>query len=398
MCRATSNLQPSPFEFAAPTRIVFGWGRGHELAERIDRSVRRVFVVSGSRTLERSSTAQVLTQLAASGREVVHLARIDHEPQVADVDAAVAELHKHRPSSADALLAIGGGAVLDLGKAVAALALSREGASVVEYLEGVGSGLQLTGEQLALLAMPTTAGTGSEVTKNAVISSTSPPFKKSLRSPKMVAALALVDPELTVSCPAHVTAQSGMDAITQLIESFVSVRATPVSRAVCIAGLQGSLDALRRAVQDGNDRAAREQMSLAALLSGLALSNSGLGLAHGVAAALGVHCGVAHGLACAVLLPMAIEVNRHVAGQRLAESAELLLQRKFAAPQDAVEALLAELNRLYEAWRIPRRLREIGVASDQLPDIVDSSYGNSMSGNPLALAPQALSEILAAHW
>jgi alcohol dehydrogenase class IV len=246
--------------------------------------------------------------------------------------------------------------------------------------------------------MPTTAGTGSEATKNAVISSRARGFKKSLRSPLLLPPLALIDPELTASCPRPVTVASGMDAITQLLESCISVRATPMSQALSWQGMRGTLAALREAAHHPQSRAPREQMALAALLSGMALANSGLGLAHGVAASLGIHCGVAHGLACAVMLPVAIQVNREVAAVPLAEAAATLLERNFDTPERAIDELQAELSTLYEELGLPRRLGELGVPRDQISAIARDSFGNSMSGNPQSLTPPELSELLHANW
>src|SRR5262249_52038465 len=199
--------------------------------------------------------------------------------------------------------------------------------SVLDYLEGVGKGLKIVNTPLPVLAMPTTGGTGSEVTKNAVVSSYDPPFKKSLRSELMLPRIVLVDPELAVSVPPHVAAWTGMDAITQLIESYVSRRATPATQQMAWTGLRQAATNLVDAFRDGASRSAREGMAMAALLSGIALANSGLGMAHGVAAALGVHCQVPHGLACAVMLPTAIEVNRALEGMeaKFAEIASAML-------------------------------------------------------------------------
>jgi alcohol dehydrogenase len=242
--------------------------------------------------------------------------------------------------------------------------------------------------------MPTTAGTGSEATKNAVISSYDPPFKKSLRSESMVPQIVLIDPELSVSVPPSVTAHTGMDAITQLIESYLSRRAQPIPQALCLQGLELALPAIVDAVENGRLRQPRECMAQAALLSGMALANSGLGLAHGVAAALGVHCRVPHGLACAVMLPVALEVNRDVCQAELAKLASLLPRRALSSEAAAADAFIEHIREIGRRLQIPSRLSELGVTREQLPDIVGSSRGNSMNGNPRDVTDGELSRIL----
>ena len=295
---------PLRYDLVVPQRIVFGWGRRREIGDLAASLGRRVLVVSGSRTLERSGQlAELFDLMRAAGVEVVHAASISHEPEVADVDRLTAELIRKNPGAGDFVIGIGGGSAIDLAKAAAAMATNRDSNSVADYLEGVGRGLKIARLPLPMLAIPTTAGTGSEATKNAVISSYDPPFKKSLRSDQMVPRIVLSDPELTVSMPPEVTTHTGMDAITQLIESYISRCARPIPQALAIHGLQNAIPALTEAVADGRCQWARETMAHAALLSGVALANSGLGLAHGVAAALGSICRVSHGLACAVMLP-----------------------------------------------------------------------------------------------
>ena len=324
MPQTANNLN---FDLLMPRQIVFGWGRRAELADRAKTVGRRAFLVSGSRTLQSNGCIdEIADALRTANVTVEHLATISREPEVADVDAAVEKLGPLHVRDGDFVIAVGGGSAIDLGKAVAAMAANRDGESVCDYLEGVGRGLQIVNPPLPVIAVPTTAGTGSEATKNAVISSYDPPFKKSLRSDWMVPRIVIVDPELTLSTPRDVTAHSGMDALTQLIESFISRRAKPIPQALCRQGIELALRYLVEAVENPESRPAREAMSYAALLSGIALANSGLGMAHGVAAALGVHCRVPHGLACAVMLPTAIEINRDVRSKEIAEMDEIVVQ------------------------------------------------------------------------
>lgn len=388
------------YDYLAPQKIVFGWGRRHE-AGRLARELgRRAFMVSGSqRLVETGVIDQVAADLAAAGVQAVRLREIHHEPQVPDVDEAATALVEHGAGDGDLVLAIGGGSAMDLGKAAAAMATNAAGPSVREFLEGVGTGRSIDRPPLPMMAMPTTGGTGSEATKNAVISSHDPPFKKSLRSDWMIPRVVLVDPELAVSLPPRVTAQTGMDAITQLIESFISRRAQPIPRALCIEGLRRALPAIIDAVQNGASRSAREAMAHAALLSGLALANSGLGMAHGVAAALGIVCDVPHGLACAVMLPAALEANRVVAEADLAilaRAVNLGDSHRAVARGDAESAgaFLERIKSICQAIEIPDRLSALGVRGDQIPGLVAQSRGNSMSGNPRDINDGELALIL----
>jgi alcohol dehydrogenase class IV len=385
------------YEFLSPARIVFGWGRRAE-AGRLARDLgTRAFLVTGSRTLERLGKVDELCEaLRQAGVSVVRLASIEREPRVADVDSTLVQLLAHQPAIGDFVVGFGGGSAIDLAKAVAALATNRHGVSVRDFLEGVGCGLAINQAPLPLLAIPTTAGTGSEATKNAVISGDDPPFKKSLRSDRMVPSAVLIDPELTTSLPPHVTAHTGMDAITQLIESYISRRARPIPRALALSGLSLAGRALPEAFHHPTNRPARERMAHAALLSGMALANAGLGMAHGVAAALGVHCQTPHGLACAVMLPVALRANRPVCEEALAQVARPLTGRVSLSRSAAADAVIAFVDGLCDELRIPRRLSQIGVRREQLPELVRSSRGSSMDGNPRALCDDELRDILSA--
>lgn len=391
---------PITYDFLSPARIHFGWGRRKEIGETAGSLGRRAFLVTGSRTLEANgSLEEIESLLQKSGLETVKLTTISHEPETRDVDATVEKLFSHtlKPDR-DFLIAIGGGSAIDLAKAVAALATNRQGDSVADFLEGVGKGLQIEQQPLPFLAMPTTAGTGSEATKNAVISSYNPKYKKSLRSEKMIPDVVLIDPELSVTTPPKTTAYTGMDAITQLIESSISRRAKPIPKALCLHGLSLAAGAIVEAVENGTSRSAREAMSHAALLSGIALANSGLGMAHGVAAALGVHCKIPHGLACAVMLPVAMKTNRDACETSLAEIGRVLAgsqnERELQSDHEAADFAVEWVRSTCQRLQIPETLHELGVEKKQISDIVTSSRGNSMNGNPRELSDAELTEIL----
>jgi alcohol dehydrogenase class IV len=380
------------YDFLSPTRICFGWGRLAEVGPIARPLGRRAFIVLGSKALAGAGIVDRLSGLLRpEGIEAVHLVTIDREPRIEDVDRAAAALS---PREGDFLIGIGGGAGMDLAKAVAAMATNRRSPTVRAYLEKIGSGLPLAEDPLPVLAIPTTAGTGAEATKNAVISSQDPPIKVSLRSDRMLPRAAIVDPELTLSVPPAMTAASGMDAMTQLIESLISAKAQPIPQALARGAIPLAVRSLERAVRDPGDRGAREDMAHAALLSGLALANSGLGMAHGIAAALGSICGVAHGLACAILLPAALEANREAREAEIAEIGRLLSGRTIPGDEEAAREAPRAARALADRIGIPRRLRDMGVRPDQVPAIVQGSRGSSMSGNPRPIDDRELQAIL----
>lgn len=384
------------YEFIAPRQIVFGWGRRREIGELARAVGRRAWVVCGSATVARDGVlAEIRRLLHDEMIDSVELMRLAHEPEVTDVDLAVSQLTDEGIREGDFLLALGGGAAIDLAKAVAAMATNRASSTVRDYLEGVGRGLRLENDPLPVVAMPTTAGAGAEATRNAVISSYDPPFKKSLRDSRLMPRLALVDPELTVTVPAPTTAASGMDAITQLLESCLSRKAQPIPQALAMQGLRLALPSIAEAVRNPTSQLARQRMAHAALLSGMALANSGLGLAHGVAAALGVHCRVAHGLACAVMLPAALRVNRVERRAELALLARGIFGISPALSEErAVDALIERIECLQREIGIPARLSDLGVRADQIPAIVRDSRGSSMSGNPVELGDEELTAVV----
>ncbi|MCS7237139.1 MAG: iron-containing alcohol dehydrogenase [Thermoguttaceae bacterium] len=390
------------YEFVAPRQIVFGRERLRELPDLVKTVAQRVWLVPGSRRLvARGVVAQIVAALRDAGVYVFELPVIDHEPLVGDVDRWAEGMLRQGVIAGDAILAVGGGSAIDLAKALAGVIGEALGSRsdrpprIVEFLEGVGTGRKIQHPPLPVIAVPTTAGAGAEATRNAVISSHDPPFKKSFRDSRLMPQIVVVDPVLTVDLPADITAATGMDAITQLVESYISKRWQPIPRALALQGLKLAVKALPRAVRDGSDLEAREAMAHAALLSGMALANSGLGMAHGIAAALGVHCQIPHGLACAMLLPTAIRVNAEVCPNELAELARYVYGEE--APQDARAAslfLADKMDQLCQMVGIPRKLSQVGVTPEKIPAIVRDSRGTSMQGNPRELSDQELTRIL----
>jgi alcohol dehydrogenase class IV len=304
-----------------------------------------------------------------------------------------------RVHGADAVLAVGGGSAIDLGKAVAVLLAS--GGDPLDHLEIVGRGRPITRPAAPYVAVPTTAGTGAEVTANAVLSSPGHGLKASLRSPLMLPRVALVDPLLTVACPPAVTASAGLDALTQCLEPFVSVRANPVTDALAAEGLRRAAAGLRRAYADGSDVAARTDMAACSLLGGMALANAKLGAVHGLAGVVGSAFAVPHGLACAALLAPVVEANvrrlraEHPDGPALARyerAARLLTGRPDATVADGVDWLRETVRRL----AVPG-LGAYGLRQEHFGDVAaKAARASSTQGNPVVLGPDELRAVLAA--
>jgi alcohol dehydrogenase class IV len=377
------------FEFATATRIIFGEGKAATLPELAHSFGVRALVVTGA-SPERA--AAIVSALAAQTLAV------PGEPTVEQVREGARRV---RDAACDVVLAIGGGSAIDAGKAIAAIATN--GGEPLEFLEVVGKGRTITVPPLPFIAVPTTAGTGSEVTRNAVLGSAEHGVKASLRSPLMLPRVALVDPELTYGLPPAVTAYTGLDALTQLIEPYVSARANPLVDALCADGIARVAGALGRAVLDGADRDARRDMALASLFGGLALANAGLGVVHGFAAPLGGGWKAPHGALCAALLSHGMAANvaalrarapQHPALARYTAIACLLTGRNDASAEDGIEwvrALSAELE-------IPP-LRAWGIAASDLPGVVEkAARASSMQANPLPLTGEELQAVLTAAW
>ncbi|MCY4465482.1 MAG: iron-containing alcohol dehydrogenase [Chloroflexi bacterium] len=378
------------FEFATATRIIFGDGTADQLPELAGALGGHALLVTGAKPARHSQHIDALSRVDLPCT-VVSAA---DEPSIAAIEAARAEAREAR---CDLVIAIGGGSVIDSGKALAAL-IPNPG-EALDYLEVIGAGEKLTVSPLPFIALPTTAGTGAEVTKNAVLSSPEHGLKVSLRDNRMLPDIALVDPLLTHSLPPVATASTGMDALTQLLEPFVSHLANPLTDALCEAGLRRAGRSLRRAVAEPNDADARADMALASLLGGLALANAKLGAVHGFAGVLGGLTGAPHGTVCAALLPGVMQANMTALAERAGDSpalpkyrraARLLLGSSDATAHDA----LAWINETSGLFDIPR-LGELGLHKTDFAEIVAKSQASSsMKGNPIALDAQELEAIL----
>ncbi len=375
------------FEFATATRIIFGEDTAGTLPELARTFGVRPLVVTGA------SSERVAALISALSAETFAV------PAEPTVDLVREGARRVQAAACDVIISLGGGSAIDAGKAIATIATN--GGEPLEFLEVVGKGRAIAAAPLPFIAVPTTAGTGSEVTRNAVLASPEHGVKASLRSPLMLPRVALVDPELTYGLPPAVTACTGLDALTQLIEPYVSARANPLTDAICIEGMKHVAGSLRRAYRNGTDQQARRGMALASLFGGLALANAGLGVVHGFAAPLGGSWKAPHGALCAALLPHGMAANvaalrtrmpQHPALERYTAIARLLTGRADAAAEEGIEwvrALCGELN-------VPP-LRTWGITEADLPGVVEkAAHASSMKANPLPLTGEELLALVTA--
>jgi alcohol dehydrogenase class IV len=377
-------------DLTVPSDIRFGAGRVSEVPGVLaDLGASRVLVVTGRTTSRADGIRSALNDAEISS--VVF--GVVTEPSVERVRAGLDLLLE---TGCNAVLGFGGGSALDVAKAVAVLATS--GTDLMDHLEIIGAGRPLERPGLPCVAVPTTAGTGSEVTRNAVLSGGG--VKASLRSPLLLPKVALVDPDLLIGVPKPTIAASGMDALSQLMEPLLSQRANPFTDALARDGIRRSARSLRRAYQEGmDDSGVREDLAMASLFSGICLANSGLGVVHGLAAALAARLSAPHGAVCAATLAAAVDVNlralrerapEHPALPRITEVATLLTGRSDATAEDAI----AWLQELTGALSIPG-LASYGLSHDQIDAVVTAAQNaSSMRGNPIKLSDQEVSEIV----
>lgn len=378
------------FEFATATRILFGNGTVKEAGVLAAEMGSHALVVGG-KTPARAEPLMAIFQAAGVNSKYFP---IPDEPTVEMVDQG---MQSARKAGCDMVVGFGGGSAMDAAKAIAIL-LSNPG-DIYDYLEVIGRGKQFSQPSLACIAIPTTSGTGSEVTKNAVIASPKDRVKVSLRHNTLLPRLALVDPELTHSAPPKTTAFAGMDALTQLIEPFVSPKANPLTDGLCREGLRRAARSLRKAYRDGSDAAAREDLSVASLFGGLCLANAGLGVVHGFSGVMGGMYAIPHGALCARLLPYGTEVNYRALKARDPHSPALGRYHELASiltgKDDAsIEDLVAWLQALVSELKIPT-LGDFRVPGADFPTVVLlSRRSSSMKANAIQLSDEELKEIL----
>jgi alcohol dehydrogenase class IV len=380
------------FEFATAGRIIFGQGTQEESGSLAGELGKRALVVHGSNA---ARTKPLLASFDAAHIEYSCF-EVRGEPTVEQIADGV---NQARLAESELVIGFGGGSVIDSAKAIAGL-VTNPGA-IMDYLEVIGKGKQLAVQGLACVAIPTTSGTGAEVTRNSVLASLEHRVKVSLRSPFLLPRLAIVDPKLTIDLPPSVTASTGLDALTQLIEPYVSVRANPVTDGFCVEGMRRIARSLRQVYEQGHDLKAREDMALASLLGGLSLANAGLGAVHGFAAPIGGMFHAPHGAVCAALLPWVTEVNLRAMRERANDSeclsrydsvAKILTGSEKATAADGIR-WITELGKTFQI----AGLRTYGVTESDIPMLVEkAAKASSMKANPVVLTRDELTEALQA--
>ena len=390
------------FSIAKLPRIEFGSGSFNRLPDIIAGYGNSILIVTGGKSFRNSQKwKHFIDELNERGIIWEHVT-ISEEPSPLLVDEIVQTFTDY---AFEVVVGVGGGSALDAAKAIAGLLEVQR--SVMDYLEGVGPELAYEGPAIPFIAVPTTAGTGSEATKNAVLSIQGENgFKKSFRHEKLVAEYAVVDPDLLESCPPSVIAANGMDALTQLIESYVSSRSNVFTDALAISGLRAARDGLIPLYQQsGQSIEAREKMAYAALISGITLAQVGLGSVHGLASPLGAYYPIPHGVVCGTLVAAATQVNiqgmlerepDNRALSKYARIAEVMCERRIRDRETAWNELLMLLNNWTEELQLPR-LSKYGVKKEGLDTVVASSRGSSMKTNPIILTDEEIKSILIAR-
>jgi len=360
-----------------PGRVIFGTGVVGEIGAIASTYGERAYVVYGGKSsLKNGNLDKVVDSLNSAGEVVKKIGGISHDPDENLVAETVERIGDYKP---DVIIGLGGGSVIDVGKAVSILITN--GGSVSDYWKG----REFIKSSIPYIAVPTTAGTGSEVTKNAVITARDKSFKKSIRSENMIPDIALVDPSLTLGAPEDVTVSTGLDALIQNIEAYTSRNAGPITDTLALRGIELSGKYLKKAVKNPDDLEAREALSLSSLYGGITLANAGLGLAHGLSHPIGIHFGLAHGKACAVVMSKVIEYNYSARKERYNKIGMLLSGRP-----DAVAAF----NELTDFFGISRHLTHYGIKKEDIPMLVEGSKGGSRNYNPVPHSDEVVAKIL----
>ena len=378
-------MAPINFELRHPPKVTFGIGTFQKLPS-FTHSYSKVAFVIGSRTL---SDLGVLEHILSDVHGDHHQILLPKgEPTLELVDTLTKELTSFSP---EIIVAIGGGSTLDAAKASSVLMTQQGRTDVIAYLEGIGDGKAITQSGIPLIAVPTTAGTGSEATINSVVASPRHCVKKSLRHPHLLPNQVVIDPTLQVTCGFTTTLNSGLDAITQCFESYISCRATPHTRLLSLEGLRTGWNAINQVLLSPDDITARSSMAYCAYLSGVALANGGLGVAHGLASSLGVAAGITHGHACAILLPFAASYNAAYCD----DDYTLISQTLGISPD---QGIVAAIESLTASYGITKSFLSLGISKSDLVEVVSSSFGNSMRGNPYLPCTEELIEALLGYY
>jgi alcohol dehydrogenase class IV len=380
------------FEFYSADRLIFGSGSFSQLGIIAKQQGTNALVILGKNALRKTGIINRLVKLLEENNIRFSLLEgLAHEPDVDTIDHGV---EYAKTIGCHFIIGLGGGSVLDTGKAIAGIITN--GGTVTDYLEGVGKGKEFIHPALPYIAIPTTSGTGSEVTKNAVISSSDPiiKFKVSIRSPILIPKIALLDPELTLSLPPEPTAYSGLDALTQLIEPYVSHKANPFADALSISGIRLIGESLSDAYHSGTNLVAREKMAIAALFSGYALANAGLGAVHALARPLGAYYQIPHGLACAILLPEVMDLNLKYQLFKYADIGRALTGKPLENQDIAAYAGLDAVRKLNEELKVPKDFKAYQIKTADIPLLIEGAQGASLRDNPRELSDEDLTILL----
>jgi len=378
-------------EFCTPGKIIFGLGGLSQVGAEAKRLGNKVLVVLGRSAMRKSGALNRLTRLLKENNlEYIVYENIPSDPTVETVDNGA---NFARKESCNLVIALGGGSVLDTGKAISAM-VTNEG-SVADYQEIEGKGRKFKTKPIPFIAIPTTSGTGSEATKNAVITNTKLGLKKSIRDPWLIPEIALVDPELTLSLPPYVTAICGGDALTQCVESYLGKKSQEITDVLALHAIGLIGKSLVKTVKDGKNLEARKNMAMAALLSGLCLSNSGLGLAHALSHPLGVYYKIPHGLSCAVLLPYVMEYNLPVVAKRLTKIAQSLGEDiSILSETENAQRAVDKVKDLLTQAGIKTNLSEWEIKKEDFPKLIKGAKGGSLNNNPRDTSNEDLIELL----
>jgi alcohol dehydrogenase class IV len=369
------------FSFLTASKIIFKSGAVDELGLYVKQFGKKFLIVTDRVFRDIGVLDRVEKQLDEQGIQYVYFFDVFGEPDVEYVDSAYALATVEK---CDTVLSIGGGSLIDVGKATAALITN--GGKVKDYLEFVGTGAKVVNEPVPFIAMPTTAGTGSEVTKNAVIGSKKEKFKRSMRDDRMLANVVIIDPSLTIKLPKKITATSGIDAMTHSLEAYVTARnPTPITKAIAFQGIMSAGKFLKRAYDNPEDLEAREGMSLAALCGGMSFANSGLGAAHGLGMALNIYYPIPHGMGVGITLPYVMELNAANYPGLYDEVGEALSGKRYNKKGAGTKVAIDFIKELNAGIGIPGDLKSLNVTAEMAQKMGAECFGSSMSGNPVQL-------------
>lgn len=390
--------EQNQFELLHTPHLFFGSGEFKKIGTITKSIGSKILIVASESVLKEKETKSLLLEKLQENDLDFEMFFVQGEPEVEFIDEGV-DLALNLQS--DVILGIGGGSVIDAGKAISGIAAN--GGSTQDYMEIIGKGSKIIKEPIPFIAIPTTAGTGSEATKNAVILSKEHKIKTSIRSTLLIPKIALIDPQLMVSLPSNITASSGLDALTQLIESYTSIKSQPITDSLALLGIQKITESLLRAFEEGLDITARSDMALAAYLSGICLTNAGLGAVHGFAGSIGGLLGIPHGVICGALLAPTIEQNikqmisqvpYHPQLQKYATLGESVSGLIFDDIRESVSNLIGFLKNITSILQIPK-LSKFGLKFEEFSKIIENTKkSSSMKYNPIQLKDQQLEAIL----